>query len=352
LRTILNAVVCLLLLAGVAASQTTAPTPTLKPRPADPNELVPNTVVSSDTPVITVKGLCPRTGNGNATPADCDTVITRAEFEKIVAAVQPNMPLAARKQFATRYVTVLLLADKAHELGLDKGPQFDEQMYLTRLQLLAREAGEAMQKNAANVSDSAVSDYYQQHMDEYKTLSFDRIFVPRQKQVETAGQKPDNPEAQKKQQASEAAMKAEADKLRARAAAGEDFAKLQQEAYEFAGSKAKPGPVKMENQRKNNIPPTDSSIFNLKKGDVSEVYSDPSGYRIYKIEETTTLPLASVHEEIAHAVQGQNLKSSFEALQNSAKATYDDRYFVTPAPPSLRHPNEAPTTQAPPPGKK
>jgi hypothetical protein len=339
-----------LLLAGIAASQSTTPTPTLKTRPADPNELIPNTVVGPDTPVITVNGLCERTGNGNATPADCNTVITRAEFEKVVNAVQPNMSQAARKQFATRYVTVLLLADKAHDMGLDKGPQFDEEMYLARIQLLAREAGQELQKNAANVSDSAISDYYQQHMDDYRTISFDRIFIPRQKQMENAAQKPNDPDAQKKREASETEMKTEADKLRARAAAGEDFAKLQQEAYAFAGSKAKPVPVKLENQRKNSIPPTDSSIFNLKKGDVSELYSDPSGYRIYKVEEITTLPLASVHEEIARTLQGQNLKTSFESLQNSAKTTYDERYFASPAPPSLKHPNETPTTQPHAPG--
>ena len=350
MRGIIHGGVCLLLLLGVAAGQSTAPTPVLKTRPSDPNELVPNTVVGPDAPVITVKGLCERTGNGNATPADCNTVITRAEFEKIIDAVQPNMSPAARKQFATRYVTVLLLADKAHDMGLDKGPQFDEQMYLARIQLLAREAGQEMQKNAANVSESAVSDYYQQHADDYKTITFDRIFVPRQKQVENAAQKPNDPDAQKKREASEAAMKTEADKLRTRAAAGEDFTKLQQEAYDFAGSKMKATNVKMENMRKTSIPTTDASIFNLKKGDVSEVYGDPSGYRIYKVEEITTLPLANVHEEIARAMQGENLKNSFEALQNSAKTTYDERYFVTSAPPSLRKPNETPATQPPPSG--
>ena len=77
--------------------------------------------------------------------------------------MQPNMPPANRKPFATRYVTVLLLAEKAHEMGIDKTPEFDEQMYIARLQLLARQAGEKMQRDAANVPDSEISDYYQQH---------------------------------------------------------------------------------------------------------------------------------------------------------------------------------------------
>ena len=109
-------------------------------------------------------------------------------------------------------------------------------------------------------------------------------------------------------------MKDEADKLRARAAAGEDPTKLQQEANDFAGNKTKVTNVKVENMRKTNIPPTDAAIFDLKAGEVSPVFSDPTGYRIYKVTEIKDLPLASVHEEIARALQGQNMKNAFDSL--------------------------------------
>jgi parvulin-like peptidyl-prolyl isomerase len=226
-------------------------------------------------------------------------------------------------------------------------------MYIARLQLLARQAGEKMQRDAANVPDSQISDYYQQHASDYKTISFDRIFVPRQKQADTAG-KPNELHPAKANDASEAEMKDEADKLRARAAAGEDPAKLQQEADDFTGSKTKVTNVKVENMRKTSIPPTDAAVFDLKAGEVSQVFSDPTGYRIYKVTETKDLPLASVHDEIAHALQGQNIKNSFDSLENSAKTTYEHTYFSTPAPPSLRNPGEAPAQQGttPPPGKK
>ncbi|MCU1271085.1 MAG: hypothetical protein JWN74_2379 [Acidobacteriaceae bacterium] len=363
MKSVLIGVVCLLL-AGAAIGQTTKPAPTgqttkpapsLKPRPADPNELIVGSNVAPDAPVITVQGLCEKPANSNATPADCSTVITRADFEKVVNAVQPNMPPAARKQFATRYVTVLLLAEKAHELGIDKSPEFDEQLSLARLQLLSREAGEKMQRDAANVPESSISDYYQQHAADYKTISFDRIFVPKQKQVESSGD-PSKLHSQKAPEASEAEMKDEADKLRARAATGEDPTKLQQEANDFAGSKAKVTTAKVESMRKASIPASDASILELKTGEVSQVFSDASGYRIYKIEEIKDLPLASVHDEIARTLQGQNMKNSFDSLQNSAKTTFDDSYFATAAPPSLRNPGEAPaakgTTTPPPPGKK
>jgi parvulin-like peptidyl-prolyl isomerase len=278
-------------------------------------------------------------------------VVTREDFEKLVKAVQPNMPAANRKPFATRYVTILLLAEKAHEMGLDKSPEFDEQMYIARLQLLARQAGEKMQRDAASVPDSEISDYYQQHASDYKTISFDRIFVPKQKPSATAANELNTT---KGSDASEAEMKTEADKLRARAAAGEDPTKLQQEANDFAGNKTKVTNVKLENMRKTSIPASDAGIFDLKAGEVSQVFSDATGYRIYKVTEVKDLPLASVHDEIARALQGQKMKNAYDSLQNSAKTTFDNSYFSTPAAPSLRNPGETPAPQGttPPPGKK
>jgi hypothetical protein len=339
------------MLATAAISQTTKPAPTLKPRPSESNELIPGSNLAPDAPVITIQGLCERPANSNATPVDCSTVVTRADFEKLVNAVQPNMPAANRKPFATRYVTILLLAEKAHEMGLDKNPEFDEQMYIARLQLLARQAGEKMQRDATNVPDSEISDYYQQHASDYKTISFDRIFVPKQKQNANSANELNTT---KGSDTSEAEMKDEADKLHARAAAGEDPTKLQQEANDLAGNKTKVTNVKVENMRKTSIPASDAAIFDLKAGELSPVFSDATGYRIYKVTEVKDLPLASVHDEIARALQGQNMKNAYDSLQNSAKTTFDSTYFATPAAPSLRNHGEAPAPQGttPPPGKK
>ena len=357
--------VCLLTV-GIALGQTKsstpathAPTPALKPRASSPapesKSATEPPSTSADSPVITVEGLCERPAGSSATPSDCRTVITRAQFEKVVNAVQPNMPPASKKQFAGRYVTVLILAEKAHELGLDSGPDFDQQMYLSRIQILSRLAGERLQKEAAQVSDSEVQDYYREHAGDYKAISFDKLYIPKQKQSDLTALKPNDPDAQKKREASEAAMKEEADKLRARASAGEDFTKLQQEAYDFAGSTLKPSNAKVEHVRKTGIPPTDASIFDLKKGDVSQVFDDPGGFMVYKIEAVEDLPVTSVRDEIVRKLETDKIKSSFDALQNSAKTTLDEAYFATPAPPApptLRNPGEAPAAQAPPPGKK
>src|ERR1700746_690664 len=91
--------------------------PELKPRGNPVQDLQPGEETSSvppDAAVITINGVCDK----SAATADCKTVITREQFEKVINSIQPNMPKAQQKQVAARYVNIVLLAGKAHELGL------------------------------------------------------------------------------------------------------------------------------------------------------------------------------------------------------------------------------------------
>ena len=351
-----TALVCLLLAGSVFGQANSQP---VTPSSNAPVQELPttgdNSNVSPDTPVITMQGVCDQQSSG-AAASDCKTVITRAEWEKLVNTLQPNMPKPAQKQLAARYVQAVILASKAHEMGLDKGPAFDEQLYLARLQLLARMAGEQIQKEAAKVSDADIENYYRQHSGEFKTIIYDKIYVPNQKQGTTTASAT-GPDAEKKRQAAEAEMKAEAEKLRARAAAGEDFTKLQQEAYDFAGMKLTASNTRVEKVKKNALLPNDASIFDLKKGEVSPVITDPQGFMIYKVADTQDQPLAEVKEEVSRAAQQEKLKSASEGIQKAAtqNTSYDDAYFAAPAPPTLKKPGEpaaAPAPAAQPPGKQ
>ena len=354
MKIVLIALVCLLLaVAGLGQSSSTVPP--LKQRATSNTELpVPEAPsVAADDPVITVQGLCEHSGAGSATPTDCKTVVTRADFERIIP---PNTPAPRKKQAADSYVQALVLAEKAREAGADHTPEFEKQMFLVRLQMLARAGYQDLQKQAATASDSEVEDYYKQHIADYKSITFDRLYVPKQKFSDTSAVKPNDPDAEKKRQAAETEMKDEADKLRARAAAGEDFKKLQQDAYDVAGLKQTAQATRMENQRKNQVLAADAAIFELKAGDVSQVFNDPSGFMVYKVIELKDTPVASVHDEIVQTLKAEKLKAAMDGLQSSVKTTLDESYFASapaaPAP-TLRKPGETPAaTTTPPPGKK
>ena len=358
LKKLQTAVACLALASAVLA-QTNSSGPKLEKRPETPAEtqgttdltsqssLATTSNVAPDKAVITIEGLCEKPGSSGDASANCKTVVTRAEFEKIINAVQPNMPLAA---FANRYAVALYLAERAHALGLDQGPNFDEKMHIARLQVLAQMGGERIHQEAANVTDSEIERYYHEHITDYKTVTYDHLMVPKQKQIDPAAQKPGDPDLQKKREASEAEMKAEADKLRARAAAGEDFTKLQQEAYDVGGyTNVKASNTRVDKARKDRIPPAEAAIFELKAGEVSQVFADAGGFAIYKIDAIEDLPLANVRDEISRKLTTDKERGEIESLQKATKL--DDAYFAAPAPPTLRNPGETAPAAAPAPGK-
>ena len=119
--------------------------------------------------MITIKGLC---SPSDKTAAGCVTTITRADFETIVTAVQPNMPGRSRRPFADRYAHSLVMAKKAEDMGLDKSTNFEQKMKLARVQILSQELGQALQEQAAQISDKDIQDYYHDNL-----AKFDQVDV-------------------------------------------------------------------------------------------------------------------------------------------------------------------------------
>jgi hypothetical protein len=365
--------VCLLLGAmawGQAATPKSSPTPqkpagesssAAKATEGAPQEASPEaSKVAPDAPVITIKGLCDPSAAKSPT-LECRTVITRAEFENIVEAVQPNMPARVRRQFATRYANALAMSIKAEEMGLDKGSGYEQHMRLARIQVLSGELNRAMQEKASQITDQEIDDYYKNNPDKFEQVETNRIYVPKTQQQpaeEGKDKKLSEEEQQKRAEASEQTMKNEADKLRARAAAGEDFTKLQEEAYQVAGIKSSVPNTNMGKIRRNMLPASQASVMDLKAGEVSSVISDQSGYFIYKLVSKATMPMDQAREEIKGTLRSQRLQEEMKAVQESATPTLDETYFGPEAPPRGPMPPGAPGTvpspvkPASPPGPK
>ncbi len=290
--------------------------------------------IAPDAAVITIPGVCNHPAASKAHPASastCKTVVSRAEFEKVIAAIQPDMPESARRQFAERYAMALAMAGKARQMGLDHGAQYEEMEKLMRLQVLTQILLKDMREKAT-VTDQEVEDYYKKNPSAYEEISLERVYVPKLKQPSEASANPSDPKARQETADAAADMKKEADNLRARAVAGEDFAKLQAEAFETAGMKTPPPNTKLTKLRRNSIPPDQGFVFNLKPGEVSEVSTNPNGYLFYKLDTKEILPLNSVKEEIHNSLQNQRMQDTMESIRESTKPEYNDRYFAAAAP--------------------
>ena len=338
--------------------------------PAPPSEVPENAVV------LTIKGVCAaapktttasKTGTGKTAaapakkPADCKTEITRAQFEKIAGAVSPTPTITPqlKRQLESGLPRIMALSEAAKAKGLDKSPRVLERLKLDRMQVLALELQRTVQEEADKVPETVIADYYKKNPEAYEQFSLDRLFIPRYKQAE-AEDKGEAKEPEKlteeQQKAKEAADQAKrekgeqelnklADSLRERAAAGEDFAKLQKEAFEAAGTKVANPTVSLPKIRRTGLPPAHASVFDLKAGDVSAVISDNGGHYIYKVASKEVLPLDQVTDEIRNKLKSERLKEMMDKYTNSFQATPNEAYFGPAAPAG---PGGRPVGQLPP----
>jgi hypothetical protein len=319
---------------GTKTPSQSAPSKPVAPSHAAASPSASNTGVSGGAAVITIPGMCdkPPADKSADTPktSDCKTVVTRAEFERLVNAVAPDLPPANRTQLATQYGVALVMVHKAHEMGLDQGPKFQELMRLARIGVLTKELTQNLQEKADDVSDADIAKYYHDNEAAFEEVELQRVFVPLSKQS-ADDKKASADDAKKLQQESEEAMKKLADSLRARAAAGEDFEKLQEEASVAANLKGKP-PTRLGKVRRASLPQGQGDVFNLKPGETSQLITTPNGYLVYKAGAKDTLALERVSQEIASTLSAQRMQDSMLTIQKSAVPELNEKYFVEAAP--------------------
>src|ERR1035437_9692306 len=175
---------CVLLgtLAWGQAAPSAPPPPQPAQAPADTSAAVP-----PEAAVITVIGVCPAqpktaAAKGTAakpvtaakapvakTPAaDCRTVITKAEFEKLASAVAPNVTPQVKKQLAGVLPRFIGMSAEAKKRGLDKTPQFEETVKFAKMQILTTQLQRAIQDEAAKVPQDEVEKYYKEHADSFE----------------------------------------------------------------------------------------------------------------------------------------------------------------------------------------
>jgi hypothetical protein len=319
-------------------------------------------------PAAAKAGAAPAKPAAKTAPADCKTVVTRAEFEKLVDSISSHPNPQLKRQLATAYPGILAFAEAAQKQGLDKTARFETEMKFARLQILGKELRDQISEKAAKISDEDVDSYYQAHLTTYQEFNVDRVFVPHfrpaaEAKVELKDEKEGKdakddkdakltPEQQQKQKADTEQEEAKlAESLRTQAAAGEDFAKLQKQAYDAAGMKMDAPPINLPKVRRNGLPPGQAAVFDLKEGEVSQVISDPGGHYIYKVKAIVQMPLDDqLKNEIHGMLQGQRQREEMDKYQKSYTVETNEEYFGPPAPaggPQRMPPNRMPPMQAP-----
>lgn len=302
-------------------------------------------------PVITLKGAC-QEKSGGTPPAGCVSSLTREQFEKLTAALQPPekgpVPPDVKRRFATQYAKLLTFADAARALGLENDPKVQQIYGFAMNQILAEALNQHYMEEYAHPSEQQVQDYYNQNIKKYKEVTLQRIIIPANPGTNQSANDKSKPTADE--------QKAYAVKIRERWVAGEDPAKLQKEAMVQSGNTTSVPDVNVGARRPGSLPPAHEEVFDLKVSEISQPYSDAAATYIYKVVSVRQVPLSEVKPNIEQTLQHQEFTDKIQQLQSAVTPELNDAYFGPETPPSVPHniirPGGAPMpgAGAPPPG--
>lgn len=270
--------------------------------------------IAPETAVITVKGLCPKPSSGSSgnVQQSCVMEVSREDFENLAEAILSSHSQAKIRQLAKSYPDLVALARAAESRGLEKNQRVEERLAFARLQILSQELLRQIDNESEKIPQSEVEDYYKQHLERYETVTLYRIFVPLRK-----NQEPN----------SEGEMTQLAEKLRTRAAAGGNFLALQKEAFSSAGMMDVPPNSSLGQVHRNDLPPDHVSAFDLKAGDVSQVFTDGTGSYIYKVESKQVQPFDKAEENIRRTLKFERRQKAVQAIQQGISTTLNPDYF-------------------------
>src|SRR5437016_3740946 len=293
------------------------------------SSILTNTEVPPDTPVVTLNGVCDHSQIHGT--KGCKTVITRRQMDSIIDLLAPGTPPDARPQFAIKYARLLAASGVARREHLEKNPvvanELEAQLKLARMQVLANTLYHQMQEQADNVPMSEIQKYYADHQADFDQGEVWRLYVPRLI-AGASGQPLDA-----------SAIKAKADELRERAAAGEDFDQLQREAYKNLEINVAPPLTKLNMVRRTSLPQDEAKVFDLNVGELSPVLESGGALVILKLASKQSIPVESAGPEIKSILQRDHLQRELQSAANNVKAQFNLTYLGMPSAPELFTPS-------------
>src|SRR5262249_40354529 len=313
-----------LLAAGLAAQQQKSANP--KPtgdRSHAGDEASPAKSVKPDDPVITVRGICKGSSGKTGDSSDCETIVTREQFERVAAAVaaagQP-VPAKALQQFAQAYVDLLAYEQAARTNAIENSREFQDLMELVRLRTLAEIHRRSLQEKYRSPSPQDITDYYHKNLSNFIDMRLRRILVPRK-----------NFSVKDQEEYERHALEV-ANDLRKRAAQGEDCDQLQKEGYKTLGLTSPPGTDMGVRRKTKLLPEIGYGIVALSVGGVSKEEQGFYGFVIYEVESKHRVTEDAAREEISQEISGQRLENALKEITAGAHPEFNPQYFTPSRP--------------------
>lgn len=231
---------------------------------------------------------------------------------------------ASRKKILDNIIEQELLYQESLKRGLDTKPEVLEKATLYKRVIISQALlEEEMEKQARS--------YYEENKDkQFTKVNFSQIQVNfnQPETSEPAGEAHANTNAKAPTAEEKNAALKKAQAIKARLDAGEDFAKVAEEASDDKVSKRKGGDmgaISREDKRLSRLglDALADKAFSLKQGDLSEIIESSKGYHIIKVtSDMIVSPFEEAEKVIRFQVQQDVKDKLLAALKESAKVTY------------------------------
>lgn len=213
-----------------------------------------------------------------------------------VAAEYPNVPADKLKEMTLDFlIEVKVVAQKAKAEKLDQADAFKRKLVYVRDRVLMQQL--LLNKAKEATSDAALKSFFDDQIKQVKPVEevhARHILVEKEEDAKA---------------------------IHKRVKAGEDFAKIAQEASKDPGSGKEGGDLGFFTKERM-VPEFAEAAFALKPGEISEPVKSQFGWHIIKLEEKRMKPLPSfdqVKERIAQALAGKAQSDFLKSLRDGAK---------------------------------
>lgn len=249
-----------------------------------------------------------------------DISIRRSEFEAVIKGMPADYQQYAmgpgKRQFATDFLRVKVLASEGRKQGLDRSPEIQEQLNMIRENLVATAQLQRLQE-AAQVDEAALQKIYEDKRDEFERAKARHILIAFAGSPAAQAGKPELTEEQ---------AQAKAEELRGRIAKGESFEDLAKAESDDVGSGGRGGDLG-EFSRGQMVPAFEQAAFTTPVGELSPVIRTQFGFHIVKVDERMTTPFEEARAEIEREERLKQVEAILTRLIEAAKPTFDPAYF-------------------------
>lgn len=288
--------------------------------------------VPASTPIVTLDGVCSQTSKtAGKSAAPCKTVVTRAQLDAILDAVEPNAAPRMRQLFAISYARLLASAQIAEDEHLDSSPEvlraIQTQQKLARMQVLADAVYQKLEKQAEHVPMKEVEAYYKQYLTTFEEARVQRVAIPLNATTESG--KPLDKDA----------AKAKMEELRARALQGADFEELQARAYNDSGIKDPVPHTGVTLMRRSALSPEETKVFEMDLGATTAVFENQGAFMFLHVLSRRMQPLSETQEQIEAVLLQQRLQEEMQDAAKGISAQFNLKYIGTPTQPELFPPS-------------